>query len=83
MPYTDEEQQILCEFGRRVRIARDALGWTQEDLAEEAGLDDSYVGGVERGERNIGLLNVNKLAVALGEPFDGFLPYRTKRRRGS
>lgn len=83
MPYTDEEQQILCEFGRRVRVARDALGWTQEDLAEEAGLDDSYVGGVERGERNIGLLNVNKLAVALGEPFDGFLPYRTKRRRGS
>lgn len=83
MPYSDEEQQILCEFGRRVRVARDALGWTQEDLAEEAGLDDSYVGGVERGERNIGLLNVNKLAVALGEPFDGFLPYRTKRRRGS
>ena len=83
MPYTDEDQQVLCEFGRRVRDARDALGWTQEDLAEEAGLDDSYVGGVERGERNIGLLNVNKLAVALGEPFDGFLPYRTKRRRGS
>ena len=83
MPYSDEEQQILCEFGRRVRVARDALGWTQEDLAEEAGLDDSYVGGVERGERNIGLLNVNKLAVALGEPFDGFWPYRTKRRRGS
>ena len=83
MPYSDEEQQILCEFGRRVRVARDALGWTQEDLAEEAGLDDSYVGGVERGERNIGLLNVNKLAVALGEPFDGFLPYRTKRRRSS
>lgn len=83
MPYTDEEQQILCEFGRRVRVARDALGWTQEDLAEEAGLDDSYVGGVERGERNIGLLNVNKLAVALGEPFDGFLPHRTKRRRSN
>ena len=83
MPYSDEEQQILCEFGRRVRVARDALGWTQEDLAEEAGLDDSYVGGVERGERNIGLLNVNKLAVALGEPFDGFLPYRTKRRRNN
>ena len=83
MPYSDEEQQVLCEFGRRVRVARDALGWTQEDLAEEAGLDDSYVGGVERGERNIGLLNVNKLAVALGEPFDGFLPHRTKRRRRS
>lgn len=83
MPYTDEEQQVLSEFGRRVRDARDALGWTQEDLAEEAGLDDSYVGGVERGERNIGLLNVNKLAVALGEPFEGFLPYRIKRRRNN
>jgi len=75
MAYTKVEQQVLNEFGRRVRDARDARGWTQEELAEEAGLDRTYIGGVERGERNIALLNVNKLALALGEKFDGFLPY--------
>lgn len=79
MAYTKVEQQVLNEFGRRVRDARDARGWTQEELAEEAGLDRTYIGGVERGERNIALLNVNKLALALGEKFDGFLPYRPGR----
>ena len=81
MAYSDEERQVLREFGQRVRVARDAQGWTQEDLAAEAGLDRTYVGSIERGERNLALLNINKLALALGEPFDGFLPWRTKRRR--
>ncbi len=81
MAYSDEEQQVLREFGRRVRMSRDAQGWTQEDLAAEAGLDRTYVGSIERGERNVALLNINKLALALGEPFDGFLPWRTGRRR--
>ena len=81
MAYSDEEQQILREFGRRVRAARDAQVWTQEDLAAETGLDRTYVGSVERGERNLALLNINKLALALDQSFDGFLPWRAKRRR--
>ena len=81
MAYTDEERQLLREFGRRVRTARDARGWTQEDLADEADLDRTYVGGVERGERNIALLNMNRLALALGDGFDGFLPWRAAKRR--
>ena len=81
MAYTEEELQVLREFGRRVRVARDAHGWTQEDLAAEADLDRTYVGGVERGERNLALLNLNKLALALGEKFSGFLPYRATQRR--
>lgn len=81
MAYTAEEQRVLREFGRRVRAARKAYGWTQEDLAAEAGVDRTYVGGVERGERNLGLLNLNRLAVALGEKFTGFLPYRASKRR--
>ena len=81
MAYTDEERQLLREFGRRVRAARDARGWTQEDLADEADLDRTYVGGVERGERNIALLNMNRLALALGDGFDGFLPWRAAKRR--
>ncbi len=81
MAYTEEERRVLREFGRRVRVARNAYGWTQEDLADEAGLDRTYIGGVERGERNLALLSVNKLALALDENFDGFLPCRARQRR--
>jgi transcriptional regulator with XRE-family HTH domain len=41
------------ELGSRIRQKRSAIGWTQERLAAEADLDRSYVGGIERGERNI------------------------------
>ncbi len=52
-------------FGKRVRELRMGLGLSQEELAERAGLHRNYIGGVERGERNIGLLNVDRLAAAL------------------
>lgn len=52
-------------FGRAVRASRTRLGLSQEALAEKAGLDRTYVSDVERGVRNIGLENVQKLAVAL------------------
>ena len=81
MAYSKAKKAVLSEFGRRVRSAREALDWSQEQLADKAQLDRTYIGGVERGERNLALLNVNKLAVALGAGFDGFLPYRTTRRR--
>ena len=53
-------------LGQRIRQLRHAQGWTQQDLAERAGLDYKYVGAVERGERNITLDNIEKLAVGLG-----------------
>ena len=53
-------------FGKRVRALRTELGWSQEQLAFEAGLDRTYVGGVERGERNIALVNICRIAKALG-----------------
>lgn len=81
MPYTRSERAILREFGERVRSARELRGWTQEELAAEAGLDRTYVGGIERGERNLAILNINKLAVALGDGFSGFLPCRPGSRR--
>ncbi|HTQ35514.1 MAG TPA: helix-turn-helix transcriptional regulator [Steroidobacteraceae bacterium] len=43
----------MTELGNRIRQKRNAIGWTQERLADEAELDRSYVGGIERGERNI------------------------------
>lgn len=81
MAYTRSERAVLREFGKRVRAAREERGWTQEDLAAEAGLDRTYVGGIERGERNLALLNVNKLAVALDDGFPGFLPCRSRGGR--
>lgn len=55
----------LLIFGNHLRGLRLARGITQEVLAERAGLHSTYVGGVERGERNLGLSNLFKLAAAL------------------
>lgn len=52
-------------FGQRLIEVRKAKGWSQEHLALESGIARSYVGGVERGQRNIALLNIFKLAEAL------------------
>ncbi|MBI5374649.1 MAG: helix-turn-helix transcriptional regulator [Candidatus Schekmanbacteria bacterium] len=56
---------FLKRFGNRIRIIRQKKNLSQEELAQIAGLDRTYMGGIERGERNIGLLNVKKLADAL------------------
>lgn len=52
-------------FGRRLAQLRRAKGWSQEKLALESELARSYLGGVERGQRNIALVNICKLADAL------------------
>lgn len=58
---------ILKRFGRRVRELRLRKGITsQMSLALKAGLDRTYIGGVERGERNVGLKNIEKIAKAIG-----------------
>jgi len=64
----ERQQQIKKEFGERVRSIRAQKGLSQEELALVCGLDRSYIGGVERGERNISLINIHKIAEALGVP---------------
>lgn len=55
-------------FGQEIRRLRLERGWSQEILGEHAGLHRNYVGGVERGERNLGLDNILALAAAFEVP---------------
>lgn len=62
MSHDDE----LLSFGLAVRAFREAKNISQEDLAATAGLHRTYIGGIERGERNLGLKNIFRIARALG-----------------
>lgn len=62
--HQDKEGQ-LKRLGEAVRAARKAQGLSQEALADAAGIDRSHMGKIERGERNVTLLNVLRIAAAL------------------
>jgi transcriptional regulator with XRE-family HTH domain len=59
------KMDILERFGKRVREKRNALGLSQEKFADKAKLDRTYVSGIERGQRNVSLRNIEALAIAL------------------
>ena len=65
MPQSDRPE-LLVAFGQAVRRLRIARGLSQERLAEDVGIHRTYIGDVERGLRNLGLLNVDRIATALG-----------------
>jgi transcriptional regulator with XRE-family HTH domain len=62
----NRDKDILKRFGERVRALRKAEGLSQEAFADRCGLDRTYLGGVERGERNLALRNIGVIARALG-----------------
>ena len=59
---------IIKQFGWNVRSLRLKRRWTQEELAQHANLTPNFIGFVERGERNITLKNIVKIAKGLGYP---------------
>jgi transcriptional regulator with XRE-family HTH domain len=65
--------RVLARLGRRVRNLRQALDWSQEDLAAKSGLHRTYIGSIERGERNVALLNLVVLARSLRVSLPGLL----------
>jgi transcriptional regulator with XRE-family HTH domain len=58
-------EDVRIRLGRALRARRRKLGVSQEEFADICGLDRTYVGGIERGERNVALANLEKLARAL------------------
>ena len=61
-----KQDKICIEFGLRVRKLREEQGWSQEDFADKIGIHRTYVGGIERGERNPTLTTITRIAKALG-----------------
>lgn len=57
--------RILRQFGNNVKKLRKAKGWSQEKLAKKAGVHRTYIGSIERSERNVSLMNVERIAKAL------------------
>jgi len=68
-------EEVRIRFGKVLRERRRKLGVSQEAFADLCELDRTYVGGIERGERNVALVNIEKLAralkVSLSELFRG------------
>jgi len=58
-------EDIRVRFGKAVRKRRHRLGVSQEEFADMCGLDRTYLGGIERGERNVSLINIERVAKAL------------------
>lgn len=58
-------QNILITFGEKVQLERKKRKWTQETLAEKANLHRTYIGMIERAEKNVSLKNIAKIAEAL------------------
>lgn len=66
LPSSVMKREILIKFGKKVRDERIRLGLSQEELASRTGVHRTYVGMIERAEKNITLENIQKVCRALG-----------------
>ena len=72
---------LLNVFGQKVRRLRHEMALSQEDFAELAGVHRTYVGMIERGEKNITLLNIQKFADALGVRIEDLVTFENYGKR--
>lgn len=72
---TPDQAAVRVLLGRRIRALRRAQGVAQEELAHKSGLDRSYVGSIERGERNVSIDNITALSRALNVPVSTLLTF--------
>lgn len=74
--------EITTIVGQRLRLRRQELGYSQELTSEKAGLHPTYIGQVERGEKNATIESVEKICIALDLPledlFNKIIPYNSK-----
>lgn len=70
-----ESREILLKFGNRVRELRKEKNLSQEELSHKADLHRTYIGMIERAEKNITLANIEKIANALGTSIDNLLKF--------
>jgi len=68
----DKNTNELKKFGKRIRVLRLSLNLTQEELSFNAELDRTYISAVERGRKNVSLINISKLIRALNSSFEDF-----------
>ena len=65
LPLMTNDRDPQIKFGQRVRELRKRAGLSQEAFADLCELDRTYIGGIERGERNVSLMNIHRIASAL------------------
>lgn len=82
-PFRGTALDVLKLFGKRLVELRKAKGWSQEALSLESGVARSYLGGVERGQRNIALVNICRLAEALEVPPSELLNFKDRPAKQS
>ncbi len=58
-------EDIRVRFGKAIRKRRHKLGVSQEEFADMCGMDRTYIGGIERGERNVSVVNIERIARTL------------------
>ena len=66
---------VKLKIGRRIKELREEKGMSQKDLAYDADLDRSYIASIENGQRNVSIINIEKIAIALGVTLKQFFDY--------
>lgn len=68
--------ELLIRFGERIKVLRKERSWSQEKLADKTGFHRTYIGMIERGERNPSLININVFAETFGMSISELLKFK-------